>query len=175
MTETSPTVSTDCSPLTTNSKPLSTTVHSVTANVSTEVESVSSDNLTTLELVKKHSGQEHEVQASPEESVMDCPVTVTAEIVGDVGEDTEETKTTESNEQCGSSKESENKTEEPTVVSGEVTVQNNDVKPKEKTVKLNDLAEAELEASKGTSDELCGDDVMNGDQKQHEIKSCDEK
>lgn len=159
------------SPLMENSElPLSTAVHSVPAEVSTtEFQNVPSDNLTTHGLTEEHSGQENVLQAMPEDSVVEGAVPVTEEMVVDVDKETEETKTTEDNEQTESSEESEKKTEEPTVVSSEIT------EPKEEIEKINDIAEAEIELPKGMADELCGNEVMNGDQKQHESKSCDEK
>lgn len=163
-------------PMDTSELPLSTAVDSVNADVSTtESQNVPCDHLTTHDLTEPHSGPEHELQTfPPEASVMECAITVT-EIESNVVKESEETKTTECNEQSESSIESEKTTEEPAVDSSEVIVQDNEEMPKEETVELNDIAEDDSEASKGTSDDCCGDEIMNGDQKQHEMKSCDEK
>lgn len=165
------TVSTAISPVTANSEhTLSTAVHSVTVNVSTtEFQHVPFDHLTTHDLTEKLSGQEHEQQTSPPEaSVTECSMSTT-EIVGDVITDFEETKTTDSNEKRESDTETENKTEEPTLISSEVIVQDSEEKLKEETGNLN----AEADTLKGTSDENTGDEVINGDQKQDVIKYCD--
>lgn len=165
------TMSPGCSLLMTNSElPLSTAITPDTVDVSTtEFQNVPSDCLATHGVTGKHSDQEHELQTSPEASVVECSVIVTEEIVVDVDRETEEPKTTENNEKSDSSKESEEKTEEPTVVS----CAENELK--EETDKLNYIEGAEIEPAKGASDELCGDEIMNVEQKQSESTSCDEK